>query len=431
MVPPAPSIRGPEQVIAARGPVRKWLEPWYGAYGVLGALASGFAALLIPLVIAQSGGSALQIGAAIAAQNIGALSAPLWGAMADRTKAYRAIFFSGFIVMAAGFAGYSLLAGIGYWVLSAFLIGFGTGASNTVATLFVVEFTPRAEWSPRISWLQTFNASGSVLGMAAAGFLSPRIGMAVAALLVAPALILGGKGLPVPGGRFHVPHVLTGAEIRALLRHGGPSAASLHQHHWRPRHLLRLAASMRSPFGLFLLGWFALSLAVSSFSSLYPVLMQKSFAVQPAYAAGLMSLATAISIPLYNLAGRLTTRLGASATLVIGYLGRMVPMAAMAALAYFHPGFGTWGSMVLFGIFQGIWPFLSVASNDLAASLAPFGEGPSIGIFSAAAAVASALGAVLGGGIADHLGYSAVPAFAAAVIVLALLTIRRRPGVSR
>ena len=102
-------------------------------------------------------------------------------------------------------------------------------------------------------------------------------------------------------------------------------------------------------------------------------------------------------------------------------------MAGMAALAYIRLGFGFWGAIVLFAVFQGIWPFLSVASNDLSASLAPFGEGPAIGLFNAVAAIASACGAVAGGAIANYFGYSAVPLFAALTIMAALATVRRQP----
>lgn len=326
--------------------------------------------------------------------------------------------------MGLGFVGFSLLSGIGAWTGAAYLIGFGTGASNTVASLFVVEFTPQPEWSQRISWLQTFNAAGSVLGMAAAGLLVPRFGMMVAALLTLPAIAIGGIGLPVPSGRLHFPHILTGKELAALVRHGGPNAAAVYMHHWRPAHLLQLPGDVATPFGLFLLGWFAFSLGVSAFGSLYPVLMQNSFAVPAGAAAVLMSIATAVSIPLYNSAGRFATRSGAPMVLGVGYKGRLVAMAGMAALAYIRPGFSFWGAVVLFALFQGIWPLLSVASNDLAASLAPFGEGPAMGLFNAAAAIASAFGAVAGGAVADRFGYSAVPLFAALAIIAALSTVR-------
>ena len=192
------------QVIATAGPVHRWIEPWYLAYAVLGALASGLAAILIPLVVTNSGGSSTQVGAAIAAQNIGALFAPVWGWVADRSLAYRAIFFSGFILIAAGFLGLAVVHGFGAWLVSTFLVGFGTGASNTVACLFVVEFTPESEWGQRISWLQTFNALGAVVGMAIAGLLEPIFGTLIAALLVIPAIIVGGWGLPVPRSPFHI-----------------------------------------------------------------------------------------------------------------------------------------------------------------------------------------------------------------------------------
>jgi MFS family permease len=417
-------------IIAIRGPIWRWIEPWYGAYAILGALASGFAVLLIPLIVARVGGSATAIGVAVAAQNIGAVSAPIWGELADRTRAYRAIFFNGFLVMGLGFVGFSLLSGLGGLVGSAYLIGLGTGASNTVATLFVVEFTPNSEWSQRISWMQTFNACGSVLGMAAAGLLVPRAGMLVAAFLALPAIAIGAKGLPVPGGPLHFPHLLTGEELVTLVCRGGPGAAALHMHRWRPKHLFRLAAGdAASPFGLFLFGWFAFSLAVSAFVSLYPVLMLKSFDVPIGTAATLMSVATAASIPLYNPAGRLAARYGAPIVLGIGYLGRLVAMAGMTALAYFRPDFRFLGVLVLFALFQGIWPPLGVASNDLAASLAPFGEGAAMGLFNAAAAIASAFGAVAGGAIADHFGYSAVPLFSALALTAALATVRPQvPG---
>jgi hypothetical protein len=47
--------------------------------------------------------------------------------------------------------------GFGGWLISAYLVGFGTGASNTVASLFVVEFTPESEWSQRISWVAHYH----------------------------------------------------------------------------------------------------------------------------------------------------------------------------------------------------------------------------------------------------------------------------------
>jgi len=411
------------QVIATHGDLHRWIEPWYGAYAILGALASGLAVIAIPLIVTGGGGSATEIGTAIAAQNIGALFAPFWGTIADKTKSYRVIFFLGFILIGLGFLILSALSGLSAWTAGAFLIGFGTGASNTVASLFVVEFTPREEWGQRISWMQTFNAAGSVIGMALAGLLAPRLDTLLAALLVIPAIVIGGRGLPVPGGRFHLPRPhIHAADFAHLLHRSGPNAGTVvaAAHPAKFADFLSLRGALTSGFGIFIAAWFLFSLAVSSFSSLYPVLMEKSFSVSVAQSSLLMSIATALSIPLYNYAGRLVTRQGPAAVLGIGIFGRMIGLAGLAAVAFLHVGWAMLPVILLFGLYQGIWPLLSVASNDLAATLAPFGQGAAMGLFNAAAAIASAAGAVLGGKVADMFGYPAVSLFAAAVALLAL-----------
>jgi hypothetical protein len=43
--------------VTVKGPVYRWIEPWYLAYAILGALASGLAVILIPVVVTNSGGS--------------------------------------------------------------------------------------------------------------------------------------------------------------------------------------------------------------------------------------------------------------------------------------------------------------------------------------------------------------------------------------
>ena len=86
----------------------RWIEPWYVAYAILGALASGSAVILIPLAVIGRGGSATQVGAAIAALNVGALFAPFWGWLSDRFKDYRPIFFGGFLLIGAGFLSFAL-----------------------------------------------------------------------------------------------------------------------------------------------------------------------------------------------------------------------------------------------------------------------------------------------------------------------------------
>ncbi|HTJ90490.1 MAG TPA: MFS transporter [Acidocella sp.] len=412
-----------QQVIPTKGPVHRWIEPWYVAYAILGALASGLAVILIPLVVTGGGGGSTEIGTAIAAQNIGALMSPFWGGVADKSKAYRSIFFGGFLLIGLGFLAFTLLHGASAWLAGAFLVGLGTAASNTVASLFVVEFTPPTEWSVRISWLQTFNASGSVIGMFLAGWLAPHTGTLISALLVLPALLIGGHGLPVPAERLPRFGGLHRDTLARLVKRVEPVTASVitRIHHPRLWDFALLGPAMRSAFGMFLAGWFCFSLAVSAFSSLYPVLMQNSFGMAVSRSSTLIAIVTALSIPLYNLAGRLVSRFGPATMLGVGIGARALALLGLGVVALTHlSSVSTVPVIILFTLFQGIWPLLSVSANDLAAVSAPFGEGAAMGLFNAAAAIASAAGAILGGVVADHLGYGAVSVFAGLVALGAL-----------
>ena len=75
---PSAAVPHPE-VIAAHGNIHHWIEPWYGAYAILGALTAGLAVISIPLVVIGDGGDGIQIGTTIAVQNLGVLSLRRFG----------------------------------------------------------------------------------------------------------------------------------------------------------------------------------------------------------------------------------------------------------------------------------------------------------------------------------------------------------------
>ena len=190
-------------------------------------------------------------------------------------------------------------------------------------------------------------------------------------------------------------------------------------HHPSLHDLAQIGSAFETNFGIFLVSWFFFSLSVSSFSSLYPVLMQHSFGMAVSSSASLMSAATLASIPLYNFSGRFTTRRGPVPALVIGIGTRAVVLVGLGVVALVHPGNAILLAVVFFALFQGIWPLLSVAANDLAAALAPFSQGTAVGLFNASAAIASGAGAILGGAIATYLGYAVVSLLAAVGLVIA------------
>ena len=67
------------------------------------------------------------------------------------------------------------------------------------------------------------------------------------------------------------------------------------------------------------------------------------------------------------------------------------------------------------------WPFLFVSATTMTALLSPFGEGQGMGIFCGLLAMACVTGSALGGWLAAHWGYKAVPGMAVVTETLGLV----------
>jgi DHA1 family tetracycline resistance protein-like MFS transporter len=151
--------------------LRRWVEPWYLAYALLGATAAGLTSILLPLAVSHTG-SATHIGLVMAAVSLGGLTAPLWGGLADRYRLHRWLLAGGLLVTAGGLAVFPFTTQPAAWFGLALLQGIGAAAAATVANLFVVEAHPKCEWDERIGWLQTFYGGGQVAGLLLAGAFS-------------------------------------------------------------------------------------------------------------------------------------------------------------------------------------------------------------------------------------------------------------------
>ncbi len=178
---------------------RKYLCPWYIAYLLLGMVTAGVLPVLLPLTIEALSHRLATVAYVMGSYNLGFLTSPIWGTLAERLKVYRQLFVLSFLLTALAIAAVPMLHESWGWMASAFAIGAGAGGAATLATLLVVDFAPRAEWEPRIGWLQSFNAAGQVAGLLMAATFSSghwTAGLWAAAAILAPAMLVGGMGLP-------------------------------------------------------------------------------------------------------------------------------------------------------------------------------------------------------------------------------------------
>ncbi len=387
-----------------------WIEPWYLSYALLGATIAGFVPILIPLMISTVS-TATIIGLVIALSNLGGLTAPWVGVLADRYHWHRQFLVGGFLLTTIGAAGFSFTSNLALWLILALFIGVGAAASSTVANLFIVERHPKAEWDVRIGWLQTFYAGGQVAGLLLAGSFSHnllQIGLWVAASCTALGFFWSfstTRGF----GRLEANH----PSLPNPAKQGEWSAISPQRMYHYPNLALvkRLFSDLASRYTLFQVAWFLSFTGAASIFALYPVLMVNLYGLQPTVSTSVFAIAAALSLVLYNPAGYYTKRSGAAPVFSIGLIIRLLAVLIMLLTGIFQaiPG---WFALLGFIFIVFAWSLLSVSATAWVAEISPFGEGEGIGIFNGVTAVASVFGAVLGGWAAGKWGYSSVPILA-------------------
>lgn len=391
---------------------RQRVELWYLAYALLGATMAGLAPILLPLTVSRSGNAA-DVGLAMAAFNLGGLTAPVWGSLADRYRLHRRLLAGGLAVTAVGLAVFGFATVPLAWFSLALLTSIGAAASATVANLFIVEAHPQSEWDERIGWLQTFYGAGLVVGLSLAGVLSQvdlRGGVWVAAALTAAAILPGWLATHTPTELLTPRPVLLHPARQGEWAHGSPQRLF---HHVNLTALKQSRSALLSPFGLFLLTWLLSFGGAAALFSLYPVWMQQVFAIEPGLSSLAFAVAAGLGLALYAPAGVWSEHAGPNRVLKIGMGLRLIAFLSLSILALTHSNLTGWLALSSFAIIVLAWSLLSVSGTAITARIAPVGEGPGMGIFNGITAIAGVAGAALGGWMAGRLGYAAVSVFAA------------------
>jgi DHA1 family tetracycline resistance protein-like MFS transporter len=390
------------------GAWRAWVEPWFLSYALLGASVAGLAPILLPLSVGTSG-SVADIGLVMGAFNLGGLSAPLWGGIADRRGLHRLLLLSGLLATALALAAFPFVHALSARLALALVQGVGAASAATVANLFIVEVHPKPEWDQRIGWLQTFYGGGQVLGLLLAGIvggadLRPGFLIAAGITVVAclPAMFMKGNPRTGPISR----PVLNQPSRRTELSAGSPQSS---YHHLSTKAIHHALQSLVSPLGIFLFAWLISFGGVAAFFSLYPVLMQHVFGVSPALSSIGFAIAATIGLGLYAPAGRWSHTYGPMRVLRGALLVRVLALGALLVLGITSvTGAGSL-AVISFVLIVLAWSLLSVTGTEITAQFSEEHEGEGLGLFNASTAVAGVLGAVIGGWSAGRWGYEIVP----------------------
>jgi predicted MFS family arabinose efflux permease len=195
-------------------------------------------------------------------------------------------------------------------------------------------------------------------------------------------------------------------------------------------HYLRYFLSLRllgraaaSPLAAFLAIWTIAYTGSQVCFSMYPLVMQRVFNIDPGRSSFAYALAVVPSLLLFTPAGRWTNRLGPGRMIQTGFEIRAASLLAIAAFGYFAVPLRELWTLAAFTALVFTWPVLGVSAPALVATRSSVGEGEGIGLYNAASAVGTICGAMLGGVAAELWGYRSVAAVGAICVVAALISI--------
>ena len=411
---------------------RRWISIWFLSYAILGAISSGILPILLPLMIVAISHHLSWVAYVMGGFNLGLLSSPLWGFLADNKQWHLPVFFGGFIVLMLALGFLPFLPGLLPWSLLSLAAGAGTSAVATVASLFIVEFDPKNHWEARLGWLQTFNGAGQVGGLLLAGIFTAnfKLGLLCSALALIPAIWLAAKGLPSAAKRVDWTaeigqQMRRDLDWRLLANFGRPELLGggllRFSHHLSLRGGKRFMDVLHTRFGRFLFSWFAVAFGVAAFFAYFPVAMQKAYSVAPTLTSSVYAITAAFALILYSVGGQLSGKYGAGRVYRWSLLGRLFGFSLLL-LVFFTPIPKTFVALLGFVVIMAVWPLQSISGTTLTARLTPFSQGAAMGLFNASGAVATVLGTFLGGPLVQFIGYPALSAMAILGILLGWLT---------
>ena len=410
---------------------RRSIAPWYGAYTLLGVLSSGLIPVLIPLMMVAISKHLSTVGYVMGAFNLGSLASPMLGSLAESKRLYRPIFFAGFVFLMAAIGLFPLVHHLRFWLPLALIAGIASTAVSTCATLFIVEFEPREEWTARIGWLQTFNGVGQVIGLVLAGVFAATnipVGLWIGAGLMIPAVLLGGFGLPKKselGGagngaaRLHLDFATLARFSRVELLGGGMLRFF---HPLNAEGLKNIRTLLPTRFGRLMLAVFCMFFGVSGVFAYFPIFLRHSFGVLPAATSLAYAVAAGAAIIFYTLGGRLANRFGAVHVYSGGLLLRLIGFLGLVALAVLDRGpLSATLALLFFGVIVMAWPIISVTTTELASELSPISQGAAQGLYNSTSAIATVIGTPTAGALVRFFGYPSIPIMGVAGVLLSLL----------
>jgi len=389
---------------ANQQPAFQW---WMTSNFAVGAGWAAFVALLVPPYITQATGSASEAGVVMALMSLAAVLGPVLGGIADRYAAHRYVLVGGLAAMTVALAAFGITAGDSeFKIVDAVVMGIGVAGVSAVAPVFIVSAGLSEGLQARR--LTTFNIAfpaGQVAGgmlMAAAAqaewSFSQRFYAGAAVLAVLTVIVFLTSAAPtaalVLDDEPSVPEVAGSAG-------DGPADGA------EETRRTGLGGVIFSLFGVYLLVLVLSSVANNGINNQLANMMPNLYGIDETTTSSLISLAGLLNIGFFFVAGRVMSGYGALTPFVAGTVMRFGGAAALGLLGLLNDSPVLLVAAAMQLLYQGS-PFSRLPQNVLAVRFAPIPSGQANGWVIAGSALGSFVGSILGGWLADEVGYNAI-----------------------
>jgi MFS family permease len=388
-----------EQAISpgpAEEPAKKSaFEWWMLSNFAVGAGFAAFVALLIPPYVTEVTGSAADAGIVMMFISLAAVMAPVIGNFADRYSAHRLVLTAGVAGMGVAFAMYGLSAdNSAILALDALIMGVSIAAQQSVAPVFVIAAgLDQGTQAKRLTTLNLVYPAGQVVGgvllaIAATASLGYSERFWIGAAFMAAGAVVTWFGSAKAAKRIQSSPPPSKEQVDKTRKSG-------------------LKAVLFSTFGLYLAILVLSSITNNGINNQIANILPNVYGINAAGTSALIAVAGLLGLAFYPIAGWWMARHGGLSTFTIGAVMRLVGSLAMAIL-----GLVTGSPLLLVAaamqtLYQAS-PFIRMAQPVVGVRFSAFGAGAAAGWVIGASAIGSAIGSLLGGWLAQNVGFNAI-----------------------
>jgi predicted MFS family arabinose efflux permease len=399
---------------------RRYTEPWYLAYALIGIVAAGILPILLPQYI-ESVRSSGEVGVVLAAFNLGGFTSILWGRLVEEGRE-RGLVVLSLIVFTLALLLILIDRSILLITLMVFVLGSSLNALTTAASVSIMRRFDKSEWDQRISWMMVSFQMGQVVGLLVVSYLIqlvPQTSFYVSTGFALVAFLLVLQSMRPSLSRNLLHFKVSRSPVHCHTAHL-PIPSGLPHFHLGLVDREHIVHIFRTRFGLLILGNVLQVIAAAFVFTLFPLLYLKTFGVDPGVSALLYGAASVLTIILFPYSGQLAHRVGSVNVVRAALAIRCLCCLCLLLLVLLDlPGKALLASL-LFAIIVCAWPFIGVGFTLAIPEVATLHEGAAVGLFNASTAAANTIGAILAGLAVAVAGYDSLPLFAFVVMAMAV-----------